>query len=50
MVIGRVIGVIPGFRHLIAEPTVDPFIEMGGFDVQVGKSSKCCEQQDQRWK
>src|ERR1700676_1936837 len=50
MVIGWVIGVVPGFGHLIAEPTVDSFVEMGGFQVQIGKPNNRCEQQDQRRK
>ena len=47
MVIGWVVGVIPVLGHLIAEPTIDPFVEMRGLKVQKGQPNDRGEQQDE---
>ena len=49
MIVGGVISIVPVSRHLIAEPTIDAFIKMGGLYIQRGDPNKRCEQQDQRW-
>jgi len=49
MVIRWVVSVVPVFGHLIAEPSVDSFIKMRGFQVEKGDPNQRCEEQNQRW-
>ena len=50
VVVGRVVGVVPGIRHLVAEPPIDSFVEMRRFYVQLREADNRSKQQDQRRK
>jgi hypothetical protein len=50
VIIGRIVGVIPSFGHLIPEPAIDPFVEMRRFDVQIHEPDHRRKEQDQHWK
>ena len=44
MVVLRIVSVKSDGSHLVNEPTIDPFVKVGRFEVYRPESQECCEE------